>query len=211
MPIKWIKTNHKGLRYYEHATRKHGKKFDRYYAIRFRVDNKLYEYGVGWLSEGIPDAIHKDEPGLGFQDYCLKLLRQYKGNVKTSTGPQSPKENRAIEKAKRVQAEKEKAKAEKEAVTFGKFFKDTYLPQANADKKEKSVEREEGLFNVWIGPSLSKLPMKDFTPFHLEKLKRKMDDDGQSPRSVEYALSVIRQVFNTAKRLRMFGNCQIFS
>lgn len=204
MPIKWIKTNHKGVRYYEHATRKHGKKFDRYYAIRFRVDNKLYEYGVGWLSEGIPDAIHKDEPGLGFEDYCLKLLRQYKGNIKTSTGPQSPKENRAIEKAKRTQFEQEKIKAEKEAVTFGKFFEDTYLPQAKADKKEKSVEREEGLFNVWIGPSLSKLPMKDVTPFHLEKLKRKMDDDGQSPRSVEYALSVIRQVFNTAKRLRMF-------
>jgi hypothetical protein len=94
---KWIRSGHKGLRYFEHETRKHGKQKDRYYAIRFRIDKKLHTYGVGWLSDGIPEAIRKEEPELGFQDYCLKLLRQYKGNVKIGTGPQSPKENRAIE------------------------------------------------------------------------------------------------------------------
>jgi integrase len=84
---------------------------------------------------------------------------------------------------------------------LGAFFKDTYLPQAKADKKEKSVEREEGLFNVWISDNLGDLPMKDITPFHLEQLKRDMATGKQSPRSIEYALSVIRQIFNTAKRL----------
>jgi len=51
---KWKKTNHAGLRYFEHETRKHGKKKDRYYAIRFRLDGQLYEYGIGWLSDGYP-------------------------------------------------------------------------------------------------------------------------------------------------------------
>lgn len=46
--------------------------------------------------------------------------------------------------------------------------------------------------------------MKDIAPFHLEKLKRDMASGGQSPRSVEHALSVVRQIFNTAKRLGVF-------
>lgn len=204
MKTKWIRTAHKGLRYFQHRERKHGKKLDRYYSIRFRVDYKLHTYGVGWLSEGIPDEIRKAEPNLGFEDYCLKLLRQYKGNVKLGTGAKSPKETRTIEKGKRDLAEQEKIKTEKEAVTLGNFFTADYLPLAKADKKERSVEREEGLFKVWIEPALSHLPMKDIAPFHLEKLKRDMTTGKQSPRSVEYALSVIRQIFNTAKRLGIY-------
>ena len=204
MEKKWYGTAHKGLRYFEHDTRKHGKRYDRYYSIRFRIDGKLHTYGVGWLSDGIPEAICKAEPNLGFEDYCLKLLRQYKGNVKTGAGPKSPKEQRNIEQARIDQLEQEKQQAEKEAITFGKFFEDTYIPQAKADKKEKTVEREEGLFNKWIKPAISDLPMKDVTPFHLEKLKRDMKTGELSDRSIEYALSVVRQVFNTAKRLKVF-------
>ena len=204
MAIKWIKTNHKGLRYYEHATRKHGKQKDRYYMIRFRVDKKLYSYGIGWMSEGIPAAILQEEPELGFQDYCLKLLRQYKGNVKTGAGPKSPKEQRKIIEAREAEEKAERERLEKEAVSFKEFFDNTYLPQAKADKKERSTIREEGLFKVWVSPILGHLPMKDIKPFHLEKLKKVMTDGGQSPRSVEYALSVVRQVFNVAKRLGSF-------
>jgi integrase len=204
MSIQWIKTAHKGLRYYEHSTRRHGKQRDRYYSIRFRVDKILYTYGVGWMSEGIPEAIRKEEPEIGFQDYCLKLLRQYKGNVKTGAGPKSPKEKRSIEEGKKAAEKAAAERQEKEAVTFKTFFDDTYLPQAKADKKERSVTREEGLFTVWISLVLGHLPMKDIAPFHLEKLKKSMADKGQSPRSIEYALSVVRQIFNTAKRLGSF-------
>ena len=48
--IVWIKTNHRGLRYYEHPTRLHGKRKDRYYSIRFKVDGKEHGYGIGWVS-----------------------------------------------------------------------------------------------------------------------------------------------------------------
>lgn len=204
MIITWIKTAHKGLRYYEHATRRHGKQRDRYYSIRFRVDKILHTYGVGWMSDGIPEAIRIEEPELGFQDYCLKLLRQYKGNVKTGEGAKSPKESRTIAEEKKAAKIAEAARQEKEAVTFKTFFEDTYLPQAKADKKERSVTREEGLFKVWISPAIGHLPMKDIAPFHLEKLKKSMADKGQSPRSIEYALAVTRQIFNTAKRLGSF-------
>lgn len=201
MAAKWIGTKYKGVRYYEHPTRKHGLKKDRYLAIRYQRNGKRIEEGIGWTSERDPE----DNQFWTVSKAAL-ALESLRGAAKhgKKEAPTRITEKRKIEMERR-KAEKEIAeRAEKESVTFGDFFKDTYLPQAKTDKKEKSVEREEGLFNVWVGPSLSKLPMKDVTPFHLEKLKRKMDDGGQSPRSVEYALSVIRQVFNTAKRLRMF-------
>lgn len=204
MARKWKKTNHTGLRYFDHDTRKHGKKADRYYAVRFRLDGQLYEYGIGWLSDGIPKAIKKEEPGLGFEEYCLKLLREYKANIKSGTGPKSPKEKRRIAEEEKEQAEQERIRVEKEAVTLKAFFDKNYLPQAKADKKEKSVEREEGLFNTWISPSLGNIPMKDITPFNLERLKRDMTAGKQSPRSIEYALAIVRQIFNTAKRLGVF-------
>jgi len=52
MPVKWIQTNYPGVRYYEHKSRKHGLKPDRYYAIRYQKDGKRKEEGLGWGSDG---------------------------------------------------------------------------------------------------------------------------------------------------------------
>ena len=202
---KWKKTNHAGLRYFEHETRKHGKKKDRYYAIRFRLDGQLYEYGIGWLSDGIPEAIRNEEPNLGFEDYCLKLLRQYKANVKTGTGPMSPKEKRDIEKAKREEAEQERKQAEKENVTFGQFMTGTYLPQSKQDKKPKSYEVEAMLYERYIADALGPLAFPAISAFHLEKIKKTMADGKLSARTIEYALQIIRQGFHMARKLGIYA------
>ena len=202
---KWKKTNHAGLRYFEHETRKHGKKKDRYYAIRFRLDGQLYEYGIGWLSDGIPEAIRKDEPNLGFEDYCLKLLRQYKANVKIGTGPKSPKEKRAIELAKQMEAEQERKQAEKENVSFGQFMTGTYLPQSKQDKKAKSYEVEAMLYERYIADALGLLPFPAISAFHLEKIKKTMTDGKLSARTIEYVLQIIRQGFHMARKLGIYA------
>ena len=51
MPVEWKKTKHQGVRYYEHKTRKHGVNLDRYFAIRYQVDGKRKEEGLGWTSD----------------------------------------------------------------------------------------------------------------------------------------------------------------
>ena len=113
-------------------------------------------------------------------------------------------ERRDIEDTRKAAEEAEVKRTEKEAVTFDAFFADTYLPLAKSTKKESSVDREEGIYSVWIKPSIGHLQMKDIAPFTLERLKQKMAAGKQSPRSIEYALAVIRQVFNTAKRVGAF-------
>jgi hypothetical protein len=47
MPVTWISTKFKGVRYYEHPERKHGVKKDRYLAIRYQKDGQRKEEGLG--------------------------------------------------------------------------------------------------------------------------------------------------------------------
>ena len=51
MPVKWESSKYKGVRYYEHPTRKRGVQKDRYYAIRYQKEGKRKEEGLGWASE----------------------------------------------------------------------------------------------------------------------------------------------------------------
>jgi hypothetical protein len=53
MAVKWISANFPGVRYYKHNSRKHGVKFDQYFSVRFQVDGKTVEEGLGWASQGI--------------------------------------------------------------------------------------------------------------------------------------------------------------
>ena len=198
---KWIGTKFKGVRYYEHPTRKHGVKFDRYLAIRYQKDGKRIEEGIGWTSERDPE-----DNEFWTEVKAALVLERLRGAARhgKKEAPTRIAEQRRLEDERRKAEKEELERIEREAVTLRVFFDNTYLPQAKADKKEKSVEREEGLFNIWISVSLGDLPMKDITPFHLEQLKRDMATSKQSPRSIEYALSVVRQIFNTAKRLEVF-------
>ena len=202
MTIKWItKADNKALRYYKHKTRKlkDSKRPDRYYSIRFKVAGRDYTYGVGWLSDGIPEAIRKAEPGLGFEDYCLKLLRQYKANVKSGTGPMSPKEKRDIEQAKREEAEQERKQAEKENVTFGQFMTGTYLPQSKKDKRAKTYEVEAMLYERYISEALGPLKFPEISAVQVQNIKNTMADGGLSARTIEYVLQIIRQGFHMAR------------
>ncbi len=83
----------------------------------------------------------------------------------------------------------------KENVVFGEFVKEKYLPYA---KEKKSYDREEGLLRLWILPIIGKKPLHNISPFDIEQVKKEMMNRDKSPRTIEYALAVIRQAFNKA-------------
>ena len=218
MPVQWKGTNFKGVRYYEHQTRKHGVGKDKYFAIRYQRDGKRIEEGIGWTSELDP----KDKKHWTAEKAAVVLAELKEAARGLEKGPTRLREKRHIEDNRKEAEKTEQERLEKEAITFGAFFNDTYLPQANADKKPRSVTREEGLYGKWIKNVIGHVPMKDITSLHLEKVKSNMakkvvkevklssgikitKEIRQSPRSIEYALAIIRQVFNTAKRLGVHG------
>ena len=73
------------------------------------------------------------------------------------------------------------------------------MPVSKANKRsEQSWKREDQLFRLWIAPRIGNKPMRTIAPIHLEKIKRAMSEIGRAPRSIQYMLATIRQVFNYA-------------
>jgi len=208
--IKWIKTAHKGLRYYEHDTRRHGKKKDRYYAIRFKVDSKDYGYGIGWWSEGIPDEARKKDPDMGFEEYALSQMKLFKANVKDGSGVTSPRQKREKAEQQR-QADKETAEQEKrDNLTFADVWKKYHgdRPEGNTledQRRQRKYDREDQLYRLWVAPVISEIKIKLIAPVNLERIKKNMADAGKAPRSIQYALALIRQIYNFAKKNDLFA------
>jgi len=193
MAYKWRKTDFTGVRYKDHPTRlfsgksKQKKRPDRYYTIYFRYKGKLFEEGIGWESDGA--TLEK----------AVRIRQDLKNAQKEGTGPISLKEKRQIATDKKI-AEKLAIEEERIAnVSIKDFFADTYLPEAVITKAKKSTDREQQLFNIWVSPIIGNLPFKSIKLHHLEKIVANMNTAGRAPRSIKYAMAVIRQIFNYAK------------
>ena len=181
----WHKTNHKGLRYREHPTRKHGIKKDRFYQYRIMVDGERIQESFGWTSEGWTE------------EKCLIEIAKLKQARRTGEGEITLKE-------RRKRAEAERKQKERQAITFGNVWEKEYLPQAKADRGEDALIREESIYNLWIKPVIGNKPMIEIAPVHLEKMKSNMRKEGKAARTIQYTLAIIRQVFNHAKRRDLF-------
>ncbi|HOI75823.1 MAG TPA: site-specific integrase [Syntrophales bacterium] len=192
MPVQWKKTNFPGVRYYEHPTRKNGIQRDRYFAIRYQAKGQRKEEGLGWATEDWT-----------LEKAALELAR-LKEAARKGDGPVRLSEARELAERERQEAEAERERKAREAVTFGEYFNRVYKPQAEADKKPESYKREDQLFTLWIEPVIGGVALSEIAPFHLERLKKSMTDAGRSPRSIEYALAVVRQVFRSAQRNGLF-------
>jgi len=179
MATKKTATKMPGVRYREHKTRKYMGKPDMYFSIRYRINGKLKEEGIGWASQGWNAT------------KVSVVLSDLKRNHLTGDGPQTLAEKRELEYAERL-------RIEKEALKFSSYFKDRYYPEAKENKQPKSYKREKSLHKKWIKPVIGHMTFRDIKPFHLEKLKKVMRNAKKSPRSIQYALAVTRQVFNHA-------------
>lgn len=185
---KWTKTNFPGVRYREHETRKNGIRRDQYFTIRYKLNGKDKEEGLGWASEGWSATKAYDR------------LKELKENKKAGEGPQTLAEKREIED-KRKQADKEaKAQAERESITFGQFFEKVYFPTSQTGKKKETTRKEREHFKNWINPVIGKTPLKDVKPFAIEKIKKNVLDTGKTPRTLQYIFATIRQTWNMARR-----------
>lgn len=178
---EWQSTGLPGVRYRKHPTRKHGVKFDRYFVIRYQKDNERIEEACGWSSEGWT------------MEKAASKLHELKEAATTGEGPTRLSE-------KREQSRQKKAKAARDAVTFAAYWEKTYFPACKAEKTYRTWTREASLWKKWVAPVIGPLPFKDIAPIHLEKIKASMARAGQAPRSIQYCLAVIRQVFNDARR-----------
>lgn len=182
---EWI-TADKGIRYREHSTRKHGIRPDRYYTLRFRVDGKRVEEALGWASEGWTLEKARAE--------MVRLREAHR----TGQGVTTLREARAKAKSDREQQVIQAQKKALDELTFDNFWESTYLPSAGLSKKAKSITTEKGLYAKWIQPVIGCLPLKLLSPTQLVQILQRMSDADLSARSMQYALAVVSQVWNSA-------------
>ena len=181
--MKWQKTQFPGVRYREHSARRHSGRPDRYFTIRYKHNGRSKEEALGWSSEG-----WNAQKASITRNGLVKAF-------KAGEGPTTLSEKRKIREEKRIEKEKKK----KDQITFGHFFEKKYYPQAKENVGEKSYMREEQLFRLWINPVIGDLAFIKITVMELNEIKENMAKAGRSPRTIRYALAVIRQMFNYAK------------
>jgi site-specific recombinase XerD len=202
MKTQWIQSKKfKGVRWRQHPTRRHGVQFDRYYTIYYQKDGERHEEALGWAS----DAERWTE-----EKAALKLA-ELKAAHRAGTGParmseerRMAKEKREADEAERKRIEGERIQQERDEITFSMFYQETYSPLAKQNKKHDTWRTEEVHFHKWIAPVIGKKPMKNVSPLDLERIKKNMADAKKAPRSIQYVLATVRQVFNVARSLSAF-------
>ena len=178
---QWHETKFPGVRYREHPTRRHGIAKDRYFVIRYSRDRRQQQEVLGWSSQGWSAEKAAGE------------LAELKKNIRLGSGPGSLREKRTLQRERKEQAAREKARLEREAVTFATFYEKVYCQAHDHKKTDQHMKH-------WIKPLLGPLPLKDVRPFHIEKIKKTLLDADKSPRTVQHVFATIRQVWNHARR-----------
>jgi len=113
-----------GVRFRYHKTRKFNGSLDKYFFIRYHVDGKLKEEGIGWASEG-----------WNAKKASMELSGLKKAHL-TGEGPQTLHEKRQLAKdIKEAEVAELKRKA-KENISFEVYFSDNYFPTSQAEKKK---------------------------------------------------------------------------
>ena len=184
---KWKPSGVSGIRFYEHETRRHGLKKDRYYAIRFKCKSFSNDEGLGWATDGWTLA------------KATELITEFKKNARIGEGPRSLKEKQALLKIKADDEALRVEREQKENIKFDTFFYNEYIIQQKRDDKERSWKSNESLYRLWCKKIIGNKRLKDITPNDIECIKNILIDKNKSPRTIHYTIGTIRHVYKEAR------------
>jgi integrase len=145
---KWI-TGAPGIRYRQHATRKHGARFDRYFTLRFSVAGKQVEEALGWASEGWTVARAQEELG---------KLRKAKRTGQGATTLRAEAE--ANRRAERQRLEEEAAHARRQrtvADLWNRYSKEVVA----IENKPRTAAEKTRMWERRIEPAIGRLKIND--------------------------------------------------
>ncbi len=170
--VTWHKTQFPGVRFRNSSTRKHNKRNDKYYAIRFQHEGKRKEIGVGWSSEGLTAQKAYDE---------LLIHKAGKLTPQKQTTKTKPAANNTPE----------------ESTTLNKYWHDCYLSYAKRTKK-KSWHKEQGHFHNHLSPALGGKKLDSISITDWDTLVSRLVDRKLSERSIEYITGTLRRILRHA-------------
>lgn len=177
-------TEHPGVRYREHPTRRHNGRPDRYFFIRYYIAYNDHEEGLGWSSEGWTAK------------KAASVLHDLRKAHSTGTGHQSLAEMRAASRAKE-EAEKQAVRhAQIQGMTLGDFLLKHYLPYAK--KNKRTWRTDEIRINHRIVPALGFMPLRALNGADIAKFLDSLAEGGLAPATVKHHLAILRQAYKLA-------------
>ena len=175
-----------GVRQKERSSPDTNKK-DIYFYIRYTVNGKQREESIGKKSEGWT------------AQKAYEILCKLKQQIKNGTAF-SLKEINKQEQTKREQLLEAKQKEK----TLSELFFQDYFPHFQNGRKESTNDRELNLFRTWIEPYLGSFQLAHISRISLIRLRDEIARKGRSPRSQNYAIALIRQIFNFALKYDLY-------
>lgn len=181
--------------YREHAERRHARRPDRYYILRYRSGGRVLEEGVGWASDGTT------------LEYCQDLMATIRRNLRTGEGPQSLAAMREHAVQQREAEVAERAERELQATVLSLTFADVaqrFLGWSRANKR--TWKDDERTLRNHILPELGPARLSEISPSTVNALKstleRKKPKRGGAerlaPATILNCLALVREVFNYA-------------
>lgn len=187
-----INTAYPSVRYYEHTTRKQRNgQLDRYFSIRYYLDGKRIEEGIGWATEG-----WNAEKAAG-------ILARLKENKRTGSGPVTLAAMREEAQARRQAKEQERAAAQRRTILVDEFFAEYVIPHIKRQKS--SWQTDVKRYNKLISPAIGKTVLQAVTRQDVERFRDSLTDSGAAPGTVKQYLGIIRQMYALAARTMQDG------
>lgn len=195
MAFQWLSTKYEGIRFREHPTRMYGSRKDRYFSIRYRVDGKRKEEGLGWESQN--DQRDKDGLRISMLEVARATLARLKEAHREGQGPATLEEKRTLAAQAKAEAARQQKLEVARNVTLADYWPiyltSSKLIKGEDKKKTRSWKVEEGIFENWLKPVLGNEPIKDIDYDHWDRLIGVMVDAGLAPRTRQYVAMVLRQ------------------
>jgi integrase len=133
------------------------------------------------------------------EDHARRIVQKLADNRKDRILPFTLAGLREENQAKVVEKVEQERQEEIKNLTFSEIFSE-YLIHSQATKKNpRSWMREEQLARLHIFPVVGKNPLSKIAEVpHLRNLQKNMEKAGLAPRTIRYALHVVRIVFHFA-------------
>ncbi len=185
MAVQWLKTQYPNVRYYEHSTRRaRNGQPDKYFSIRYYVNGKQREEGLGWATEGWN------------AEKASKLLGEIRAGIRTGEGPQSLAERREKEAEVRALKDAEQRAEDQAGMLLEEFFRTVYIPRAKKEKQSWLIDEQR--IAKAINPALGKFPLRAVQREDVQKLMDKLVDEGNAPNTVKQYMCIVRRAFYMA-------------
>ena len=165
----------------------------RYYVMTYKWEGKTISEAFGWEGDFVTN-----------EDAAYQIFLELKQNRKDRTPPFTLKERVGEKEAALLVAQQKKQDEEIKNLSFGDVFAKYLIYSQHNKRSEKSWKREEQLTRLHILPVFKNMPLGKIAQIQLERLKKNMADEGLTPRTIRYALAVVRQVFNYAVKVGLF-------